>query len=281
MSTDTTPSLRSVVVGFDGSASARLALTWAVGQCGLRDVPLTVVAAVDDVPRYPDALSSRTSAAQQVVEEAVAEAEKELGEGRVRSVVQAGEPAVVLLTETGPEDLLVIGSHGHGLLGRLLLGSTAGVVVPHARGPVAVVRGQERPEGPVVVGVDGSGTAQRAVAFAADLAARFGAPLLAEMAVPPVTDALGRVSGPDEPALQQARADLAECVAGLAESHPDVVVETDVTQSHPLEALTSRSGRARAVVVGSRGRGAFEAALLGSVGRGLVQHADCPVLVVR
>jgi len=35
------------------------------------------------------------------------------------------------------------------------------------------------------------------------------------------------------------------------------------------------------LVVGSRGHSRFAAVLLGSVGQHCVQHADCPVLIVR
>ncbi|WP_345409075.1 universal stress protein, partial [Amycolatopsis samaneae] len=49
----------------------------------------------------------------------------------------------------------------------------------------------------------------------------------------------------------------------------------------PRHALLELSGRARLVVVGSHGRGGFTGMLLGSTGQALVQHARCPVLVVR
>jgi nucleotide-binding universal stress UspA family protein len=43
----------------------------------------------------------------------------------------------------------------------------------------------------------------------------------------------------------------------------------------------SRRERADLIVVGSRGVGAVEGALLGSVSQGIADHADCPVLIAR
>ncbi|MHB1714935.1 MAG: universal stress protein [Acidithiobacillus ferrooxidans] len=40
-------------------------------------------------------------------------------------------------------DMLVVGSHGHGAIGRLLLGSVANDIVHYARCPVLVVKQTE------------------------------------------------------------------------------------------------------------------------------------------
>ena len=45
--------------------------------------------------------------------------------------------------------------------------------------------------------------------------------------------------------------------------------------------LLAAAAGAQLLVVGNRGHGGFREALLGSVGQHCVQHAPCPVLVVR
>jgi nucleotide-binding universal stress UspA family protein len=50
----------------------------------------------------------------------------------------------VLLEAAAGADLLVVGSHGRGPLGEVLLGSVSHRCVQHAACPVAVVRGARR-----------------------------------------------------------------------------------------------------------------------------------------
>jgi nucleotide-binding universal stress UspA family protein len=271
-----------VVVGYDGSPSGDAALTTAIDEARARGVPLHLVSAIElpaSMPVYEGAYRRATA---QAVHAAVLRAAAALGEDRVTSHVDAGSPTSLLLHQAERTDLLVVGSHGHRPVARMLLGSTSTAVASHALGPVLVVRGPRmRSLGPVVVGVDGSDGSMAAVHFAVQAAARERATLHAVMAVPPVTDAFGFVSGPDDPQLTAARALLAETVAGVAVDQPDLVVEQSLVQTHPVEALLRHAQGARLVVVGSRGRGGLEAMVLGSVSRELLHHASCPVLVVR
>lgn len=51
--------------------------------------------------------------------------------------------AVIAYGDAQGADLLVVGSHGHGAIGRLLLGSVANDIIRHASVPVLVVKRRE------------------------------------------------------------------------------------------------------------------------------------------
>jgi nucleotide-binding universal stress UspA family protein len=71
---------------------------------------------------------------------------------------------------------------------------------------------------------------------------------------------------------------VAEVAADM--SHP-VAVLAQVIEGHPAEALVRAAAGAQLLVVGSRGHGTFASIMLGSVSQHCVQHATCPVVVVR
>jgi nucleotide-binding universal stress UspA family protein len=69
-----------------------------------------------------------------------------------------------------------------------------------------------------------------------------------------------------------------EAVAG-----PDnpVAIRPRALEGHPAAVLLDRARGADLLVVGNRGHGGFTEALLGSVSQHCVQHATCPVVVMR
>ncbi|MCW6006080.1 universal stress protein [Micromonospora sp. CPCC 205371] len=241
--------------------------------------------AYGELDAYRDADASLRAHAEQVVEHAQTHARHCAPGVRVSAEVIDGGAAAVLTSESDKAALLVVGQRGHGGFGGLLLGSVAVQVAAHAACPFLVTRGEHRRSGPVAVGVDGAPTSAAAIAFAADEAEWRRASLLAVHAwTAPVStgpgDMLPLVYDVDRVEAEERRV-LAESVAGLAETHPDLPVEQRLVSGRAAEAFKDLSRHAQLVVVGSRGHGGFVGLLLGSVSRALIHHADCPVAVVR
>ena len=138
----------------------------------------------------------------------------------------------------------------------------------------------------IVVGHDGSGYADHAVAVALDLAEQLRAPVVLvrawsiDTAPRPANWEFGYVSSMEEYA-GEVRTELVEAVMAEVAKHPDVKVDYRAIYASPLKSLIDVSRGARMLVVGSRGRGGLTGMLLGSVSEQCVRHAKCPVLVVR
>jgi nucleotide-binding universal stress UspA family protein len=74
---------------------------------------------------------------------------------------------------------------------------------------------------------------------------------------------------------------VAEAISSAANAGSDVKISTIVREGNAAEALIDAAAHADLLVVGSRGHGGFTGALLGSVSQHCVQHAPCPVVVIR
>lgn len=279
-----------IVAGVDGSEPATQAVGWAAVEARDTRCLLRLVHAMQwPLISHPLPAGLRADWAQVMHEEGSrwlrrAEQAAELAAPGVQTQAHlfAGDPRQRLLTEAEHARELVVGSRGLGGFTGLLLGSTSAGVVAHAPCPVVVVRGPGDPAGPVVVGLDGSAAGDHALRYAFDLAARTGAALLAVHARsdtgPPWPGSDGETT---TASAEAARRVLTEQLAGWPEKYPEVGVQRLVTREWPVPALLELGTRARTLVVGSRGRGGFTGLLLGSVSRALVNHAPCPVSVVR
>ncbi|NKE58370.1 universal stress protein, partial [Lentzea sp. PSKA42] len=162
---------------------------------------------------------------------------------------------------------------------------TALALAAHGKCPLVVVRGTAVPDGPIVVGVDGSPTSEAAIAFAFEAASRRGVPLIAAMAYQDFVVEGGYQSSRIVFDWAEVEADerrlLAERLAGREEKHPEVKVERVVLWDRAAPALLGLAARAQLLVVGSHGRGGFAGMLLGSTSRTLVYHSPCPLAIVR
>lgn len=149
---------RKIVVGVDGSPSARIALARAVEEALLWDAELTAVAAVP-LSQGGGALSWLPAAIDR--EQVLADVEVGL-EVMVKEAV--GDTGLVVkrhaLDGTGSwllaefstaVDLVVVGSRGRGGFAGMLLGSTSQSVLHHASCPVLVVPSRTQDEGISVI----------------------------------------------------------------------------------------------------------------------------------
>lgn len=139
--------------------------------------------------------------------------------------------------------------------------------------------------GPVVVGVDGSEPALRAVDTAAVQARLLGCPLEVvhafiwpELRAPaiPTPEWL-----PGAGLRASAERTVDEAVRRAQETAPGVDVSGAVVTGAPEPVLLRASAGAALVVVGDRGLGGFTGLLLGSVAVALASRARCPIVVVR
>lgn len=130
----------------------------------------------------------------------------------------------------------------------------------------------------IVVGLDGSESAQKALRWAVDEARRRNATVEAVYAWHQAFVAPTHILG-DPDLFEQDALKLLDDAIGAVDTS-GVTVERKVHTGNPSYALLREAKAADLVVVGSRGRGGFSGLLLGSVSQHVVHHAPCPVVVV-
>ena len=146
--------------------------------------------------------------------------------------------------------------------------------------------------GTIVVGVDGSEASREALRFGAEEAALRQARLVAVHAwlfIPPqplgdpgmlaipAGDLAGQLSAENDAASLA----FDEAIADALGADASTPIDRRLVEGDAGEAIVAQSADADLVVVGSHGRSGIRAALLGSVSRHVVDHATCPVVVVK
>jgi nucleotide-binding universal stress UspA family protein len=141
----------------------------------------------------------------------------------------------------------------------------------------------------IVVGTDGSQTANKAVAQAAELAASVSSELLIVSAFEPVSGSRLREEASQAPDdvrwMVNPREDVDATLGGAVEVAEQQGVTTRVfaRQGDPADAIldVAEEEHADLIVVGNKGMTGAKRFLLGSVPNKVSHHAPCSVLIVR
>jgi nucleotide-binding universal stress UspA family protein len=292
-----------VMLAFDGSAGAEAArdlmahLPWPPGTA------ITVVTALEQhadpfaalggmAPPSADEAESVLLADLQEMLRSAAEPLRRVA-AQVDTRVARGRPASALLDEAHAlqPDLIVIGNRGHGPFATVLLGSVSTEVVDHAPCPVLVARAPH--VGRMIVGADGSASAQRAMEVIAHWPIFRGLPARVVAVRPPSSSWAGSMGAAFYPSWVDApepeadrRNGLLREMASRAEGQlaaAGLLTSSEVRAGDPAEQLilAAREDGADLIVVGSRGLSMLPRLVLGSVARKVLLHAEVSVLIVR
>jgi nucleotide-binding universal stress UspA family protein len=280
-----------ILIAYDGSACADAALKdlkRAGLPAALEAVILTVADVIlpppdDEVPEsellihIPEGVRHAQAHAEQIVKEAQALAEQaaervkaDFPGWEVKTEACGDSPAwaVIKMADHLKFDLIVVGSHGHSIVGgRLILGSVSQRVLYEARCSVRVARCWEtQRDGPIriVLGYNGSPDAEQAV----DAVAARAWPQRSEARVVTSPETAKPVS-PDAPS-DKLRA------AGLN-------VSSIIGEGNPAHLIIeeAKNWGADSIFVGTRDIHGFKHFLSGSVSSAVAARATCSVEVVR
>jgi nucleotide-binding universal stress UspA family protein len=289
-----------ILVPLDGSALAEQALPFAEALAQACGSPLLLICAtyVASVPGLDvtDEQVRLVNDAEAYLRRVATRLEKR--GVAVETYAPYGPPRQAIVREARARQawLIAMATHGRGGLGRALFGSVADGVVRQAPVPVLLVRawhaGASRVRlqgaGPILVPLDGSVFAERALPVARSLAAALNTSVVLAQALPPRDTALAPVdmieTDPDKEAADpdcEALLYLEGRAAALAEA--GIAVESFVRTGEPADVIAAigEEQGAALTVLATHGRTGLDRLLMGSVAERIVRHGATPVLIVR
>lgn len=258
------PSPSPVVVGVTGTSAGLAAVRLAAREAVSRDRELRIVHAFTwSHPRLDQRYDRARRTASQVVDAAVATAQRSTPGVRVSGQLVDGAADQVLLRLGRTAELLVLGDDDLATLPWLPSGSVLCQTVARAWCPVLVARGPRPQAGPILAAVDGSQCSLLALRQAAEEAARHDVDVVVAHVV----------EQPGAEAEEEGR----EILARSIEAVPELAAHrTRLLTGAVAATLVRVSGKARLTVLGPRGN--HDVGLLGSVARTVLRRAASPTL---
>jgi nucleotide-binding universal stress UspA family protein len=298
--------LRRLMVPLDGSTFAEQALPWAVAVVRRARAELHLVLVRAEVP-----LDTAQAAADDYLDRVIDQIGDALPGSITRHVLtnEAAELAYPPQTSNSVSDvlarhaaecdveLILMTTHARGGLGRAWLGSVADSLMRISPRPVLLVRPKDeafsiaadadRGIHHILVPLDGSDRAERAIPFAQELGSLFDARYTLLRVVSPVTwDGTGEWYGaypaaPLSPMNREAAAEYLETVAGRLRDTGASVATDVVDGTSPAGPITEYASTHAAdlITLATAGAGGIQRLLLGSVADKVVRSATAPVLV--
>lgn len=274
---------KEIVVGYDGSVEAAQAVRWAAKQAVLRSLPLHLVHCslwpllthdLGPVPGVADSGLERS--AQITLEEGLAHVKHVAPDLEVRTSLKYGWPTQYLPEISQGQEMLVVGSRGIGGFMGLLVGSVSLEMAATANCPVAVIRSDDHPDGPIVVAVESSGS-RTALEDAVTMASLTGAGLTVVHVqhAPHGYRMLRELTDEDPETVLNAAVSRARELAPKANVDGKLITDTSIPR-----AILNASHGASLIVVGTKGHGLIKGTI-GSTAHAVLHHAKGPVLVSR
>jgi len=187
-------------------------------------------------------------------------------------IVERGAAAPVILKHARRGDVIMLGSRGLTGLDRFMLGSVSQAVSLHAPASVLIVKQPPRGIRRILVAIDGSKSATKAVRFVMEELRSDNIEIVLIHVVPFLR----------YPEVKEAGQALIDRDAARLVKAGYTVNEV-LKLGHPVEEIIRVADRQKVdlIVAGAKGLGAIARFFLGSVSTKLIQHSACSVLVVR
>ncbi|MDO5737222.1 MAG: universal stress protein [Propionibacteriaceae bacterium] len=279
-----------IVVGVDGSDDGLRAVRFGANTARDFGGELMLVHAVDDamlagawgVVYDPEVLQNAgVSANAQAKGLAL---ELGLPEEQIRTEVVLGSPGGVLGRLSEVADLLVLGRRAVSGLERMFVGSTSVSVVSNSSCPVLVISAAAHPidvghKKVIGVGMNTNPGNHTTLEVAFKQARRFQSSLEIVHALQPPIGIFAKKLTPDdlEEQLRFIRGGIKALAKSIAVRFPEVDYKVIVVADSPINELVGRSANYDALVLGVS-NSTFG---LGGLVRGLMAHAECPLLITH
>lgn len=222
-----------------------------------------------------------TEVAEQVLHEMKAELEPHCR--HIRLIADSGDAAdsIILTAEESHADLVIVGQRGMTVTPSFLLGGVSQKVATYAPCSVLVVKESMAKLERILVAVDGSAAAHKAVEFLSRC------PFKGPVDITVVTvwpSARSEAWGHPElkHMVEQKGQELLQSITREC-TREAYRIATELLHGDPAFAILDAAVRhqAQIIVIGSRGMKAIKRFLLGSVSEKVLVHASCSVLIVR